>query len=196
MIREVGIFILIIFLFSGVFASCNETQVDINTANLTELDKIKWVGLATAEKIIQLRPFSSLDELVNVSGISEGRLEDIKSQGLACVSQETAEGSENTSEEENEIIEQIPDNSTTETSNNPSSITSSKPGNKESSLKSTTKAITLNIIELNSKDIKSEDNKEILKKNLALGGIVTFCVLFGGLFFLKFARRKQENEFR
>jgi len=109
----------------------------------------------------------------------------------------TEQVQEETQLTQNETPEQTPDNSSTETPNNPSSIASSKSGNRTSSSnKATTKAITLEMIDLNSKDIKSEDNKEILKKNLALGGIVTFCLLFGGLFFLRFARRKTENEFR
>jgi hypothetical protein len=59
--------------------------------------------------------------------------------------------------------------------------------------KATTEAITLEPIALN---IKSEENKEILKKNLAIAGIVSFCLGFGALFFLKAARRRKENEFR
>jgi len=47
---------------------------------------------------------------------------------------------------------------------------------------------------LNAKDIKSEDNKESLKNNLALYGIITFCVIFGALFLLK--GRKYKNEFQ
>jgi len=56
-----------------------------------------------------------------------------------------------------------------------------------------TQTITLTPITLN---IKSEENKEILKKNLALAGIITFCIGFGALFFLRATRRRKENEFR
>jgi len=62
--------------------------------------------------------------------------------------------------------------------------------------KATTKTIILDAIELNSKDIKSEENKEILKKNLALAGIVSFCLGFGALFLIKTLRKKNQNEFR
>jgi len=104
---------------------------------------------------------------------------------------------------ENNCSEQLPEENisinnsqqTTETNNTPSTKTT-KPNNVYNPPKSTTKAITLDMIDLNSKDIKSGDNKEILKKNLALGGIVTFCVGFGALFLLRFAGRKKENEFR
>jgi len=112
----------------------------------------------------------------------------------------STKGSENNCTEQ--IVEPLEENisinnsqQTTETNNTPSTKTT-KPNNVYNPQKSTTKAITLDMIDLNSKDIKSGDNKEILKKNLALGGIVTFCVGFGALFLLKFAGRKKENEFR
>jgi len=197
MIKGLMALILIISLLSSVLASCNETQIDINTANLTELDRITGIGPVYAQRIIDARPFSSVGDLLRVNGIGNATLNKIKEQGLACVANEEAQNTEEDNSEENETPEQTPDNSSTETPNNPSSIASSKSGNRTSSSnKATTKAITLEMIDLNSKDIKSEDNKEILKKNLALGGIVTFCLLFGGLFFLRFARRKTENEFR
>ncbi|PIR86783.1 MAG: hypothetical protein COU11_03705 [Candidatus Harrisonbacteria bacterium CG10_big_fil_rev_8_21_14_0_10_49_15] len=66
-------------------SGCVEGQVDINTASLEELQKIIGVGPATAPKIIDARPFSSVEDLVRVSGIAEGRLVDILEQGLACV---------------------------------------------------------------------------------------------------------------
>ena len=207
MIKGLVALVLIIFLLSNISAFCNETQIDINTANSTELDKIKWVGLATAQNIINYRQsnqFDSVDELLNVSGIGQTKLSDIKAEGLACV-EET--GIENESNEtpivDSENTEQAEGNSTTVTTPNIASNTPQNPQKNSSggniyTPKPTTKAIILDKIDLNSlnsKDIKSEDNKEILKKNLALGGIVTFCLLFGGLFFLKSAGRK-ENEFR
>lgn len=196
MIRGAIALALILFLLYNISAQCNETQIDINSANLTELDKIKWVGLPTAEKIVELRPFSSLDELVNVSGISEGRVEEIKVQGLACVNEEAEEvqNTENNSEPEKIINNETKDVNDTEQERerekgNPS-ITSNAVENVP---KDSTETINLTPISLN---IKSEDNKEVLKKNLALYGIITFCMMFGALFFLKQARRKKENEFR
>lgn len=101
------------------------------------------------------------------------------------------ETQEETQPTTNETTEQTDDNSTMqETSNNPPKSSS---GSTTSSPKSTTKTITLAPIALN---IKSEDNKEILKRNLALAGIVSFCIGFGALFLLKTLRRKKENEFR
>jgi competence ComEA-like helix-hairpin-helix protein len=164
-------FILLIFLISSISSSCNETQIDINTANLTELDKIKWVGISTAESIINYREnnlFDSIDELINVSGIGEAKLADIKMQGLACVGKEKTETPETEQETEKE----------------------------EENRAEGTNSVTLETIELNSKDIKSRDNKEALKRNLALGGITAFCIILGVWFFLKTARRKNRNEFR
>ena len=35
--------------------------------------------------MIQLRPFTSLDDLIRIKGIGPSRLADIKAEGLACV---------------------------------------------------------------------------------------------------------------
>ena len=43
--------------------------VNINTASLDELDTLPGVGPATAEKIIEARPFSSVGDIENVAGI-------------------------------------------------------------------------------------------------------------------------------
>ena len=59
--------------------------VNINTASLEELQRIAHMGPARAEELVSLRPFPSVDALTRVSGIGAGRLEDIKTQGLACV---------------------------------------------------------------------------------------------------------------
>lgn len=43
--------------------------VNINTATIAELDTLPGVGPATAEKIVNARPFSSIEEIEKVSGI-------------------------------------------------------------------------------------------------------------------------------
>lgn len=71
-------------MFSVDFISALE-KIDINTAPLEDLIKIIHIGEVRAKELIFLRPFSSLDELTKIKGISERRLKDIKKQGLAWV---------------------------------------------------------------------------------------------------------------
>jgi hypothetical protein len=61
--------------------------IDINTASAEELDEIVHVGLATANKIIGARPFSSVEDLSRIGGFPVGgqNMQDILEQGLACV---------------------------------------------------------------------------------------------------------------
>jgi len=59
--------------------------ININTASQSELQKIIHIGPAYAEQIVDLRPFTSIDDLTRVNGIGDGRLKDIKDQGLAYV---------------------------------------------------------------------------------------------------------------
>lgn len=60
-------------------------KIDINTASSEELQKIADIGPVLAQRIIEARPFSSLDELSRVKGIGEKTLEKIKNEGLAWV---------------------------------------------------------------------------------------------------------------
>ena len=59
--------------------------VDINTASFDELRQIIHIDADRAGQIQRLRPFNSIDSLVQVSGIAAARLADIQAQGLACV---------------------------------------------------------------------------------------------------------------
>ena len=195
MIKGLFSFLLILFLLSNAYSQCNETQIDINDANITELDKIKWVGTSTAEKIISYREtntFDSVDELDNVSGIGESKLSDIIAEGLACVDGNAGETEEATETDDNQ--EEYSNNNS-----NGSNTQVKTPENIQGKISDpTTQALTLDMIALdsNSKDIKSGGNNENLGKNLALGGVAAFCALFGTLFFLKYSRRKKQNEFR
>src|SRR4030042_6718913 len=173
-----GIFLLAIFLATGVSASCNETQIDINTANLTQLDKITGIGPAYAQKIIDTRLFSSVEDLIRVSGIGNTTLSKIKAEGLACVSANAEQAQQTqTQEEQTQTLTTTSNNETAEETEEDTNNADSKAGvslAENTELNSAIKTRTLNVINLNSlnsKDIKSESNKETLKKNLALGGI-------------------------
>jgi competence ComEA-like helix-hairpin-helix protein len=71
------------------FASCSDNQINLNSASLNELDQLSGIGPVYAQRIINARPFSSVDDLLNIKGIGPSTLEKIKSQGLACISSRT-----------------------------------------------------------------------------------------------------------
>lgn len=62
-----------------------EACVDINTASREELQKIIHIGEKSAEELIALRPYESLNKLIEINGIGTQRLDDIKEQKLACI---------------------------------------------------------------------------------------------------------------
>lgn len=59
--------------------------IDINHASLEELTEIIHIGEIRAQELIDLRPFSSVDELSRINGIGASRLADIKAENKACV---------------------------------------------------------------------------------------------------------------
>ena len=67
--------------------SKDSDKIDINTADIEELDKIPGVGEATANKILNYREengqFKSIEEIKNVNGIGEKKFENMKE--LICV---------------------------------------------------------------------------------------------------------------
>jgi len=62
--------------------STSSSRVNINTASEAQLDVLPGVGPALAARIVQYRdkngPFSSVDELDNVSGIGPSKLDSLK----------------------------------------------------------------------------------------------------------------------
>jgi competence ComEA-like helix-hairpin-helix protein len=181
--------LLCFILPASVNAECSNSQININTASLSDLDKITYVGSATAQNIINKRPFLSLDDLLNVSGIGDVKLNAIKSQGLACVSNKTNEDKQdnltieteeikNKSEENNEKIVKKQDKLV---ENN-----LQKEYSEENKLENSN---TESIIKLNSdenfvQEIYSSRNEKI-KENLLLG----FCIFLILIIILLLIRR-------
>ncbi|WP_067843122.1 MBL fold metallo-hydrolase [Amphibacillus sediminis] len=62
-----------------------DTCIDLNTASVSDLEKIVHIGAERAAELVQLRPIDSIEQLTQIKGISEARLVDINNEGLACV---------------------------------------------------------------------------------------------------------------
>ncbi|MEA3223323.1 MAG: helix-hairpin-helix domain-containing protein [Thermodesulfobacteriota bacterium] len=60
-----------------------EGVLNINTADVTELQMLPGIGEATAQNIVAFReangPFTSIDDLIKVKGIGEKRLDAVRS---------------------------------------------------------------------------------------------------------------------
>ena len=166
--------LLAIFFLSSISALCEKGQIDINSASLGELDKLSGIGPVKAQAIIDSRSFSSIDDLIDVNGIGEVTLENIKTQRLACVSEDETEEREESSENKTTTIDEI----------------------KEPIVKNLSKNnATLQEIDLNPKAIKSEESSEVSgKRNYAFYGLFAFSGLLGLLFLIK--NKKFKNEFR
>lgn len=184
---KVIIFAFVLLYFSFISAICESGQIDINSASLTELDEIVNVGETVAGYIIDARPFNSVDELRDkIDYIGPSRLEDIKTQGLACVEDDPTQQIENEEEEiENE-------------EENEEIVTTSYT---QETLVQKSENVTFEAVSLGAKDIKNpktsevEEDQRTDKNKLLMYGFVGFSLLIGLMLMLK-KRKYTENEFR
>jgi competence ComEA-like helix-hairpin-helix protein len=113
--KSLFLILFVVGFVSMVSASCSDGQIDINLASLEKLDELTGIGPAYAGRIVENRPFSSVEDLVKVKGIGEITLGKIVDQGLACVDGEVMEDEveeevfnevEKAGEDEDEIVEE------------------------------------------------------------------------------------------
>ena len=62
----------------------NANCVDINSASYEELMNIIHIGPERAQQLLELRPFTSVEDLNRISGIGPSRIADILAEGAAC----------------------------------------------------------------------------------------------------------------
>ena len=65
--------LLLLFIFP-LFARAAD-QVEINTASLQQLETLAGIGATIGQRIIDDRPYASVDDLVDVKGIGDKTLQ-------------------------------------------------------------------------------------------------------------------------
>ncbi len=75
----------VMFERDGLVVEGENRCIDINIASSAELQEIDGIGASLAEAIIKARPFNTIEELDRIKGIGQGKVDEIKDQGLACI---------------------------------------------------------------------------------------------------------------
>ena len=170
------ILVLFVFLISTslINSLCEEGQININFASFEKLKTFTGIGDAKAQKIIDARPFNSLEDILEIYRIGDETLKNLKNEN-ACV--------DDKNEQETKEIDKKETLEFKEPEKENLSLIKEKP--KEN--------ILLKPINLNPKVIKTKNDKqELNKSDYAKYGFVGFCILLGILFMFK----KNKNEFR
>jgi competence ComEA-like helix-hairpin-helix protein len=85
-VLALAIFSLMMVASAQQLAAAKAKKIDLNSATQAELEGLKGIGASLAGKIIAARPFKSIDDLKNVSGIGQATFDDLK--GLVMVKTE------------------------------------------------------------------------------------------------------------
>lgn len=182
--RWLAISFLILIQINFIYAVCEGGQIDINSANKEELTELIYIGEVRADRIIESRPFSSLDELTKVNGIGEIILRKIKEQGLACV-----ENEENNAGKTKEDIKNNETKDISQLDNNYQELE-----NEKIVIDKNPQPEIIKLSFKQEKSIKNEnDIEKIDKSSYAIYGFLAFCILLGVLFLLK--KKEYKNEF-
>ncbi|MCF7910348.1 helix-hairpin-helix domain-containing protein [Candidatus Pacearchaeota archaeon] len=177
-------FLNFVYVFVLISGSCDEDQIDINSASLDELDKLYGIGPAKSQAIVDARPYENIDELTNAYGIGPATLEAIKSQGLACVNNDEAETENSESDNDNEEAEteNSDDDENKELEFAP--VSYEEENTKENKIEQKNEVIKLNPKTIKTEEnVYEEDNKKL--KNYALYLFFAFSLVIVILIILK-----------